>query len=172
MWAGRHPRRLADGVHFAEGDGSDLAVMEQAGVGGAVGLSPARSTTPPRCPSPRPHEQSTRTCSAIGRQNGPAHAPLFRVMALGSLVIPTEPVAHEAYAHLSTPMLWRFLEEMPAQGDEWTARLVAELRHPEARHTELEALALLVVRGGQSFLTPRPDLVLAPGDELLLAGQP
>ncbi len=51
-------------------------------------------------------------------------------------------------------------------------RLDDLLQHSEARDTELEALALLVVRGGQSFLTPRPDLVLAPGDELLLAGQP
>jgi hypothetical protein len=53
-----------------------------------------------------------------------------------------------------------------------TVRLGDLLRHPEARDTELEALALFVVRGGQSSLTPRPDLVLAPGDELLLAGQP
>jgi len=53
-----------------------------------------------------------------------------------------------------------------------TVRLGDLLRHPEARDTELEALALFVVRGGQSFLTPGPDLVLAPGDELLLAGQP
>lgn len=53
-----------------------------------------------------------------------------------------------------------------------TVRLGDLLRHPEARDTELEALALFVVRGGQSFLTPRPDLVLAPGDELLLPASP
>jgi hypothetical protein len=29
-----------------------------------------------------------------------------------------------------------------------------------------------VQRGDQTFLTPAPDLVLSPGDQLLIAGQP
>jgi len=38
-----------------------------------------------------------------------------------SLLVPTEVVAHEVYAQLSTPLLWRFLQEMPAKGDDWAA---------------------------------------------------
>jgi len=200
-----------DGVHLVEGDGSDQAVLEQAGVEGAVGLVAGTSNDSTNLSMAATARAVNPSLFLIGRQNDPAYAPLFRVLALDSLLVPTELVAHEAYAHLSTPMLWRFLQEMPAQGDEWAARLVAELvercgerlpalwkirltpaeapalerwlanggvrlgdllRHPEARGTELEALALIMVRGGQSSLTPGLDLVLAPGDELLLAGQP
>lgn len=38
-------------------------------------------------------------------------------MKIDSLLVPTEVVAHEVYAQLRTPMLWRFLQQMPAQGD-------------------------------------------------------
>ena len=36
-------------------------------------------------------------------------------MEVDALLVPTEVVAHEVYAQLSTPLLWRFLREMPAQ---------------------------------------------------------
>jgi hypothetical protein len=36
-------------------------------------------------------------------------------------------VAHEVYAQLSTPLLWRFVREMPAKGDQWAADLVDRL---------------------------------------------
>ena len=42
-------------------------------------------------------------------------------MEVDALLVPTEVVAHEVYAQLSTPLLWRFLREMPAMGDEWAA---------------------------------------------------
>jgi hypothetical protein len=43
--------------------------------------------------------------------------------------VPTEVVAHEVYAQVSTPMLWRFIQEMPARGDQWAADLIQRLRH-------------------------------------------
>ena len=49
------------------------------------------------------------------RQNQPASAPLFAAMEVDALLVPTEVVAHEVYAQLSTPLLWRFLQEMPAR---------------------------------------------------------
>jgi len=42
------------------------------------------------------------------------------------------------YAQISTPMLWRFIQEMPAQGDQWAADLIQMLRHNCGR--ELPAL--------------------------------
>ena len=38
-----------------------------------------------------------------------------------------EVVAQEVYAKLSTPLLWRFLQEVPAQGDEWAASVIDRL---------------------------------------------
>jgi voltage-gated potassium channel len=40
-------------------------------------------------------------------------------MELDLVLVPSEVVAHEVYAQLSTPLLWRFLQEMPARGEAW-----------------------------------------------------
>ena len=61
------------------------------------------------------------------RQNRPASAPLFATMAIDALLVPPEVVAHEVYAQLSTPLLRRFLHEMPARGDAWAAGVVDRL---------------------------------------------
>jgi voltage-gated potassium channel len=61
------------------------------------------------------------------RQNRPASAPLFAAMQVDALLVPTEVVAHEVYAQRSTPLLWRFVREMPDRGDAWAAQLVDRL---------------------------------------------
>jgi Trk K+ transport system NAD-binding subunit len=85
------------------------------------------------------------------RQNRPSSAPLFAAMELDALLVPTEEIAHEVYAQLSTPLLWRFLREMPQLGDAWAADVVDRLtvlcgQHLQAlwkvRLTEREAPAL------------------------------
>ncbi|WP_100501993.1 potassium channel family protein [Geodermatophilus chilensis] len=159
-------------------------------------------------------ETARRTNPALflaARQNRPSSAPLFAAMELDALLVPTEEVAHEVYAQLSTPLLWRFLREMPALGDAWAADLVDRLtdvcgqhlqalwkvrlnereapalmpwlasgqarlgdllRNPEDRGEPLHAVPLLLLRRDDAALAPDPDCVLAPGDELLLAGWP
>jgi voltage-gated potassium channel len=42
--------------------------------------------------------------------------------------VPTEVVAHEVYAQISTPLLWRFIQDMPALGDDWAVELLHRLR--------------------------------------------
>src|SRR3712207_3532670 len=145
------------------------------------------------------------------RQNRPSSAPLFAAMELDALLVPTEEIAHEVYAQLSTPLLWRFLRAMPQLGDAWAvgvvdrltalcgqhlqalwkvrltereapaltpwlasgeARLSDLMRTPEDRDEPLHAVPLLLLRGDDATLAPEPDCVLAPGDELLLAGWP
>ena len=74
------------------------------------------------------------------RQNRPANAPLFRAMDIDSLLVPTEVVAREIYAQLSTPLLWRFLQEMPARGDDWAAEVIERLSGECGRPGELPHL--------------------------------
>jgi len=61
------------------------------------------------------------------RQNRPASSPLFAMMAIDALLVPPELVAREVYAQLSTPLLRRFLREMPARGDRWAAGVIDQL---------------------------------------------
>jgi len=132
-------------------------------------------------------------------------------MDLDALLVPAEVVAHEVYAQLSTPLLWRFVQEIPARGDEWAAGVVERLtrrcghhlqtlwkvvldqkeapalsgwlaggsarlgdlmRSPEDRDQPLHSVVLLVLRDSECVLTPDDDFVLAPRDQLLLAGHP
>jgi voltage-gated potassium channel len=72
------------------------------------------------------HDANPRLFIAA-RQNKQASAPLFAAVEVNALLVPAELVAHEVYAQLATPLLWRFLREMPACGDAWANRLIGRL---------------------------------------------
>jgi voltage-gated potassium channel len=52
--------------------------------------------------------------------------------------VPSEVIAHEVYAQLSTPLLWRFVREMPGRGDAWASAVIDSLTR--VCGTRLEAL--------------------------------
>ncbi len=205
----------AEDVDVVPGDGSEPGVLARAGLEGAVGFVAGTDNDTTNLSLVAAVRQAAPELFLIGRQNRPANAPLFQAMGLDALLVPTELVAHEAYAQLSTPLLWQFLQEMPLRGDAWAAdvvdrlteacgrqleslwkvRLTREeapapqsrlargevrlgdlLRNPEDRDELLPAVVLLVLRarrGEESpVLMPGPDVRLAPGDQLLLAGDP
>jgi voltage-gated potassium channel len=70
------------------------------------------------------------------RQNKPTSAPLFAAVDLDTLLVPAEVVAHEVYAQLSTPLLWRFLREMPARGDDWADSVIGRLTDLCGKHLQ------------------------------------
>jgi voltage-gated potassium channel len=70
------------------------------------------------------------------RHNRPASAPLFAAVEADWLLVPTEVLAREIYAQLSTPLLWRFLQDMPARGNDWAATLVRRLRQHCGAHLD------------------------------------
>jgi hypothetical protein len=59
-------------------------------------------------------------------------------MHVDALLVPTEVVAHEVYARLSTPLLWRFVRELPGRDDGWATALTDRLT--EHCGTQLGAL--------------------------------
>jgi Trk K+ transport system NAD-binding subunit len=102
-------------------------VLAAAGLEGAVGLVAGTSNDTTNLSIVASARRTNARLFLIGRQIDPAYAPLHAAMELDSLLVPTDLVAQEAYAHLSTPLLWRFLQLMPAQGDAWAAELVTQL---------------------------------------------
>ena len=46
-------------------------------------------------------------------------AAVRRRSQVDALLVPAEVVAHEVYAQLATPLLWRFMQEVPACGNDW-----------------------------------------------------
>ena len=113
-----------DGVEVVEGDGTDDGVLARAVPQEAVGVVAGTDNDTTNLSLADAARDLNPGLFVIGRRNLPANALLYGAMHLDAVLVPTELVAHEAYAHLSTPLLWRFLQDMPAQGDEWADTLL------------------------------------------------
>jgi voltage-gated potassium channel len=110
------------------GDGSDPWVLAQADLDRAVGLVAGTDNDTTNLSLVAAARRSKPSLFIAARQNRAASAPLFAAMDLDALLVPSELIAHEVYAQLSTPLLWRFLREMPAKGDAWAAELIDRLK--------------------------------------------
>ncbi len=122
------PVATPDEEDVVVGDGSEPGVMGLADLEHAVGFVAGTDNDTTNLSLIAAARRINPALFMIARQNRPAAAPLFQAMEVDSLLVPTEVVAHEVYAQLSTPLLWRFLQEMPAQGDAWAAEVIARLR--------------------------------------------
>ncbi len=120
------------------GDASDPGVLAQAGVAGAVGFVAGTDNDTTNLSMMATARRLNPRLFLAARQNRPTSAALFEAMRVDALLVPTEVVAHEVYAQISTPLLWRFIQGMPARGNEWAADLIQQLRHNCGR--ELPAL--------------------------------
>ena len=110
------------------GDASDPAVMARADVEQAVGLVAGTHNDTTNLSLIAAARKINPDLFIAARQNRPASAPLFAAVEVDWLLVPTEVMAREIYAQLSTPLLWRFLHDMPTSGDEWAAQLVDRLQ--------------------------------------------
>ena len=120
------------------GDASDVDVLGQADLSSAVGLVAGTDNDTTNISMLATARRLNPKLFLAARQNRPTSAALFEAMHVDALLVPTEVVAHEVYAQISTPMLWRFIQEMPARGNPWAAELIQRLRRNCGR--ELPAL--------------------------------
>jgi voltage-gated potassium channel len=116
------------------GDASEPAVMARAELKHAVGFVAGTDNDTTNLSLIAAARKINPALFIASRQNRPASAPLFAAMGVDRLLVPTEMVAREIYAQLSTPLLWRFLQDMPARGDDWAAEVIARLRQQCGRH--------------------------------------
>ncbi|GAB3200345.1 hypothetical protein GCM10027261_32160 [Geodermatophilus arenarius] len=140
-----------DGV--VEGDAADPDVIRRTDLATAVGLVAGTDNDTTNLSLVAEARRVNPSLFVAARQNQPADAALFAAMEVDALLVPTEVVAHDAYARLSTPLLWRFLRELPGQSDEWSAGVVERLLDACGAHLE----ALWKVR-----LTPEDAPALHP----------
>ncbi|MGZ4613695.1 MAG: potassium channel family protein [Kineosporiaceae bacterium] len=108
-------------------DGSEPGTMFHVGLDTAVGFVAATDNDIANLSLVAAARRINPALFVGARQNRPANAPLFAAMDIDALLVPTEVIAHEVYAQLATPLLWRFVRELPAQSDAWAAHLVDRL---------------------------------------------
>ena len=118
------------------GDASEPGVMAKADLGGAVGFVAGTDNDTTNLSLIAAARRINPHLFVAARQNSQTSAPLFAAMEPDSLLVPTEVVAHEVYAQLSTPLLWRFLQEMPALGDDWAQELLTRITQHCGRHLQ------------------------------------
>jgi voltage-gated potassium channel len=118
------------------GDGSDPWIMAQADLDRAVGMVAGTDNDTTNLSLVAAARRSNPKLFIGARQNRPASAPLFAAMEIDALLVPAEVIAHEVYAQLSTPLLWRFLQEMPAKGNAWAAELTDRLKELCGTHLQ------------------------------------
>ena len=96
------------------------------------------------------------TLFVAARQNKAASAPLFAAVEVDSMLVPADVVAHEVYAQLSTPLMWRFLQEVPRREDAWAAAVVGRLTQLCGEHLQAVWKVRLTAteRGRDSFIYP------------------
>ena len=111
------------------GDASDPDVLALADLSSAVGFVAGTDDDTTNLSMLATARRLNPALFLATRQNRPTSAALFEAMRVHALLVPTEVVAHEVYAQISTPLLWRFIQEMPGQGDQWAAELIQRLRH-------------------------------------------
>ena len=107
--------RESEGV--VVGDGFEPAVMKRAGVADAAGFVAGTDNDTTNLSLIAAARRVNPDLWVAARQNLPTSESLFAVMEVDALLVPTEVVAHEVFAQLSTPLLWRFLQEVPALGN-------------------------------------------------------
>ena len=174
------------------GDWSDPGTLARAGLDRAAGLVAGTDNDTTNLSLVAAARRANPALFVAARQNLPASAPLFAAMEIDVLLVPAETIAQEVYAQLSTPLLWRFLREMPGMGDEWAAALVDRLTGLCGTHLpalwkvrmgprEAPALAGLLASGGVRLgdLLRNPEdrdeslhavvLIVLRGDEAVLA---
>ena len=130
------------------GDPSQPGVLERADLEGAVGFVAGTDNDTTNLSLVAAARRINPSLFVAARQNRPASGPLFGAMEIDALLVPTEVVAHEIYAQLSTPLLWRFLREMPAKGDDWAAELVGRLTDVCGTHLQALWKVRLIRAGG------------------------
>ncbi|WP_250030100.1 potassium channel family protein [Paractinoplanes maris] len=124
-----HPHPDAKpGFTIIEGDASEPSVLAEADLPGAVGFVAGTDNDATNLSLVAAARKANPSLFIGARQNRPANAPLFAAMEIDWLLVPSEMAAREIYARLSTPMLWRFLQEMPGLGDDWAADTLERMR--------------------------------------------
>ncbi|MGY1744239.1 potassium channel family protein [Blastococcus sp. SYSU D00695] len=118
------------------GDASDPDVLVRAGLVGAVGFVAGSDDDVTNVSLVAEARLVAPGVFVAARQNSPASAPLFAALHVDALLVPTAVVAHEAYARLSTPLLWRFLRGLPERDDAWAAAVTDRLVQQCGRHLD------------------------------------
>ncbi|NMG74915.1 NAD-binding protein [Aromatoleum diolicum] len=114
-------------TRWVQGDGTGAPALEAAGVRRAVGIVAGTSNDVDNLSIAVTARELNRGLFVILRQNHYANHALFEAFNYDVNVVPSQIIAHECLAILTTPLLVPFLEEMKRRDEAWCDRLLRRL---------------------------------------------
>jgi voltage-gated potassium channel Kch len=103
-------------------------ILQQAEIGHAVGIVAGTDDDVSNLAIAMTARELHPRLFVVIRQNLVANKVLFDEFKADVTMVPSEIIAHECLAVLTTPLLARFLDIVKAEKDEWADRVVASLR--------------------------------------------
>lgn len=122
----RLPPPAADS-RWIQGEGTGAQALQRAGIRSAVGIVAATSNDVDNLSIVVTARELNPELFVVLRQNHYANHALFDAFPYDINVVPSQIIAHECLAILTTPLLVPFLEEMRRQDDAWCNRLLESL---------------------------------------------
>tara|TARA_R110001583_G_scaffold195420_1_gene373079 strand:- start:90161 stop:91912 length:1752 start_codon:yes stop_codon:yes gene_type:complete len=114
-----------DATHrWVQGDGTGAVALLEAGIKDAVGIVAGTSSDVDNLSIAVTARELNKNLFVILRQNHYANRALYGAFESDITVVPSEIIAHECLAILSTPLLAPFLDEIRSRDEEWCAWLL------------------------------------------------
>lgn len=140
---------VIDERHFGEpgvdikGSGTRSEDLKAAGIGHAVGLVAGNASDPKNLSIAVTARALKHDLYVVVRQNQLTNTPLIEAFDENLLMVPSQIVAREFLARITTPLLNRFLRLIPQHNEAECAQLYAQLSQLDpGRHPELWDLAI------------------------------
>ena len=148
------------GLEAVRGIGTERDVLERAGIGSAEGLVAGTDDDIANLAVIAMARDLNPRLFVVARQNESVNQPLFERIRADIVMRPSEIIAEEALARLTTPLLDRFLDAVRAQSDAWADEVIHQLRErigtraPKAWAVTIDAagapaVADCIARGGR-----------------------
>ncbi|HCB12061.1 MAG TPA: potassium channel protein, partial [Gammaproteobacteria bacterium] len=113
--------------HWVRGDGSSVPALLEAGIEQAVGIVASTNDDVNNLSIVVTARKLNARLFVVLRQNLQAHQALFDAFESGFTVVPSQIIARECLAILTTPLLAPFLWQIKQRGESWASTLLDQL---------------------------------------------
>lgn len=115
------------GMRWIQGDGTTAETLRQGGIEDAVGIIAATSSDVINLSFAVTARQINPDAFVIVRQNKASNAPLYAAFGADITMVPSEIIAQECMAILTTPLLAPFLDAVHRAEEDWCENLLKAL---------------------------------------------
>ena len=123
------------GLPWVRGLGTEAPTLQEAGIRRAVGIVAGTEDDVNNLSIVVTARDLNPDVYVVIRQNLQTNAPLFKAFPSDSMMVPSQIIAQECLANLTTPLLPAFLHRIKTRGNAWSLKVIEHLESVVARHS-------------------------------------